>query len=398
MIWINDAPRHGDCARCGCFVVRNGHRVRARARIHGPTQARGYGRRSSSSSVLSGLVTSCCDSLRRFARWYHENLAGCPDRRRAPEILCRCDCAGIRWGKWKICRASRSTWWPLSNHALPVLSPIFLSVTSRVYVAKQFRQSSALAGNGVISVFLTASSHSRKARCQRCKLHNDCLTLPKIQLLVSDKRERNEKPASLLPLRGFADAPLDQERGFTELTSCRIDRRSLTWRGNDRERDRDPVPPAAIARLSTRTVGQAARTSPVVGGPWVTVGHRGWLLATLAMPVPVCLSGPCQSSSRVVSLASSPPPRPVPRLTRSRSAGLDSSPSRRRWPFSLLPWHVERDFFLLVYKMENMRALIKIAIILRKRNRKIGRKLYNNLCDLKKNTNMIIRITNNYDT
>lgn len=48
-----------------------------------------------------------------------------------------------------------------------------------------------------------------------------------------------------------------------------------------------------ITRELTRTF--------VVDGLWMTIGHRGWLLTTLAMPVAVCLSGPCQSSSRVVS-------------------------------------------------------------------------------------------------
>lgn len=37
-------------------------------------RARNYDQRSSSSSVLNGLVTSCCDSFRSFVRRYHENL------------------------------------------------------------------------------------------------------------------------------------------------------------------------------------------------------------------------------------------------------------------------------------------------------------------------------------
>lgn len=135
--------RHGDCARCGFRCQEWTSRARARTHIHNRKRC------SSSSSVLSGLVTSCCDSLRRFARWYHENLGGdgCSDGRFyrcMPEILCRYDCAGIqrlRWGRREICHASRFLWWCTArfsaDRALTVLC--HFSRKQFVYVANQFR-------------------------------------------------------------------------------------------------------------------------------------------------------------------------------------------------------------------------------------------------------------------
>lgn len=113
---------------------------------------------------------------------------------------------------------------------------------------------------------------------------------------------------------------------------CKTDKRQ-GWSSivGHQDRNHRTITSGAIERLST-TVVQSRETSVYARRRW-TVGHRRWLLATLAMPVPVCLSGPCQPSFRVVSLASSPPPRPVSRPARPRSSKLD----RQRRPFHSSP-------------------------------------------------------------
>jgi len=138
-------------------------------------------------------------------------------------------------------------------------------------------------------------------------------------------------------------SPRLQQHDVTELTNWQNWWSVQRWSSTVDAADRGSQAPKPFARsrrlrrvrLSTScTAGEPART-PVVGGSRMTVGNRGWFLATPAMPVPVCLSGPCQSSSRVVSLASSPPPRPVLRASRSHPRYSD----RQRWdfPFSRCP-------------------------------------------------------------
>lgn len=150
-------------------------RARARTRItpHAHAQRR---RRSSSSSVLSGSVTSCCDSLRRSDRWHHENPAGDgrPERRfcerRAPEPLRRYDCTGIRRlrrGRWEICHASLSPPPPEKPH-----DSVLRAARKRDSAESGFEIFPPLAGKAAILATVPSRNWAHRPR-RRLSLRNN---------------------------------------------------------------------------------------------------------------------------------------------------------------------------------------------------------------------------------